>query len=566
MSGASNTFFRVFTYMKPVQGKYFAGSALASCELIILFAIPLVNRMLVEMITEGGGHTTVREILLIMAVLLALAPLVAIGRYWQSLCSQTTADSLKKTLFGHIQRLPLSKLAERQSGDYLMRLNADADRAGHMFQGFAVVSLLRFVVVTSVTMTLLLLTEWRIAALALVYNLICFGLSLLVNPYVNKLEREARQEIAASSNIVLETMRSLPIVRVFMLGHTLGELYRSRCEQIRQKRSKFRAANGVAYGVVDFFSFSSQAVGFIAAIFLLGRGEMALNEAVYTASLMALASDAMLRLSTFILLIQPSLVSAGRVFEVLDEPGEMLRESTAKLDMQHKNAIELSNMGFSYPESAAVLQGINLTIKRGEKIALVGGSGGGKTTLAQIIASLYEPTEGSISFFGAEGSRLSRQDLRKLIAYVPQESILFEGSIYDNIQMVKPELGPDEIKKAAHSAGLDISLDTQVGERGSLLSGGQRQRVAIARAIAKAAPIIIFDEATSALDSDTEALVQNNLKSATYTSITVAHRLSTIKESDKIYVIEKGNIAEAGSHEDLLKLGGRYANLAQVGE
>ena len=310
-------FFRVFKYMKPLQGRYFAGSALAACELIMLFSIPIVNRMLVEMITgtDGSGGETVWHITFIMIGLLTLTPLVAVGRYWQGLCAQKTADNLKKALFAHIQRLPLGTLSKRQTGDYLMRVTNDADRAGHMYQGFAMISLLRFVVVTAVTMTLLVLADWRIAVLALVYNLVCFGLSLLVNPYVHKLETEARQEIAASSNIVLETMRSLPIVRVFMLGPVLADQYRIRCESVRQKRSKFRAANGVVYGVVDFFSFSSQAVGFIAAIFLLARGEMDLGEAVYTASLIALASDAMLRLSTFILLIQPPLVAAGRVLK-----------------------------------------------------------------------------------------------------------------------------------------------------------------------------------------------------------------------------------------------------------
>ena len=537
---------RAFGYMKPVQGKYLAGSALASCELIMLFSIPVVNRMLVEMITaENAGGQTVSHILLIMAGLLALTPLVAVGRYWQELCARRTGDNIKNSLFAHIQRLPLGTLAKRQTGDYLMRITDDAERAGAMFSGFAVVSLLRFVVVTAVTMTLLILTDWRIAALAFVYNLVCLGLSLLVNPYVHKLESEARIEMAASSNIVLETMRALPIVRVFLIGPTLAEQYRLRCEAVKQKRAKFRAASGMAYGVMDIFTFSSQAVGFIAAIFLLTRGEMMLSDAVYTASLMALASDAMLRLSTFILWIQPSLVAAGRVFELLDEEAESDKESEARPDLKYPEAIKLENVSFSYPDGTVALRDVSLTLRRGEHLALVGGSGGGKTTLAQLIASLYEPSTGKVFYYGTEGRKLSRKDIRDLIAYVPQEPILFDGSIYDNIGLGRPGASAGEIKKAAIDAGLDLDLETVVGERGAQLSGGQRQRVAIARAMLKDAPLLILDEATSALDSDTEAQVQQSLDRLAKgrTSITIAHRLSTIKGADKVLTVEAGSVS-----------------------
>jgi len=527
-------FFRIFGYMKPVSRKYIVGSALASLELLMLFSIPVVNRMLVEMITGDPASTgTVRHITLIMLGLLALTPLVAIGRHWQGLCAQKAADNMKKSLFAHIIRLPISGITKRQTGDYLVRVTSDANRAGNLFGGYVILSLLRFIVVTAVAMTILVVVDWRIAVLAVVYNLVCFVVSLFLNPLVNKLERGARQEIAASSNVVLETMRSMPIVRVFALAHVLAEKYRVRCETIRQKRSKFRAVNGITFGVVDFFSFSAQAVGFIAAIFLLARGQMALDEAVFTASLMALASDAMLRLSTFILLVQPSLVAADRVFEIVDEP----LEGVSRLEEGHDAIVTLRDVSFSYDGGKNVVEKINLTVKPGENIAIIGSSGSGKTTLAQIIATLYKPTEGEICYYG------NVKDARDLIAYVPQEPVLFDGTVSENIAYGKQNATVEEIKKAAQKAGLEEEiLEADVGERGGQLSGGQRQRVAIARAFIKNAPLLILDEATSALDSDTEAQVQESLDVLMRgrASITIAHRLSTIQNADRVLEMEDG--------------------------
>ncbi|MCL2189853.1 MAG: ABC transporter ATP-binding protein/permease [Defluviitaleaceae bacterium] len=536
-----NAFTRTFSYMKPHRMRYFGASALSALELAVLFSVPFVNRMLVEMFTQNGGDT-VRNIASILVALLALTPFIAIGRYWQERYAQGLSNSLKKSLFAHIQRLPLAVLNQRQSGDYLLRVSNDADRAGSMFSGFIVLSLLRFLVVTAVTMVLLILTDWRIALLALVYNLVCFGLSLLVNPYVNKLERGARQEISASANVVLETLRAIPIVRVFALASTLGERYQRRCEAVRQTRVKFRTANGWAYGVMDIFSFSAQAVGFIAAIFLLTRGEMTLASAVYAASLMALASNAMLQLSTFILWVQPPLVAAGRIFEILDRPAEAGALLRTPLDTAHPTAIEIGNLSFTYPDGTNALQNISVTIKNGERIALVGESGGGKSTLAQVIAALYTPTQGEIKYFGE--SNLTPEQVRSYIAYVPQNPVLFEGTAYENIALGNPAASPAQIKKAAQDAGVEGEiLHNPVGERGMSLSGGQRQRVAIARALLKDAPILILDEATGALDSETEAQIQLSLEKLTQnrTTITIAHRPASIQSADRVVRLEKGS-------------------------
>lgn len=572
MSRMVITFFRVFGYMKPLRKLYFLGSTFASFEVLMLFAAPELNRMLVLMVSDGNNEGTVRRIIFIVLGLVAFTPLVAIGKYWQAICAQKTADNLKKALFSHIQRLPLHELYKRQTGDYILRLTGDADRAGDLFRGFLVVALMRFTVVIAITMTLLLMTDWRIAVLCAIYSLICFILALFLNPFVNKLEQNSRKELSLALNVLLETVRSLPIVRVFMIVPVLKKRYRMRCEVARTKRVNFRTMSGVGYGIIDFFVFSARAVGFIFAIFLLSQGEISLEYAVYTASLMALSADAMLQLSAFILWSQPALVAAERIFEVIDIPCESLekKKGISSLHKETREAVKLENVSFSYPDGTIALHHINLTIKVGEKWAIVGSSGGGKTTLAQIIASLYEPSKGDIKFYGMNRRELSLRDIRELIAYVPQDSMLFEGTIYENISggIASPLL--EHVEKAALSAGLGkfmLSLpqgyDTMVGEQGEELSGGQRQRVAIARAMFKGAPLLIFDEANSALDSDTEAYVQQSLSQLPdeCTVIAVTHKLSTAKNVNKILVLEQGTIVESGSHKELISLGGRYAKL-----
>ncbi|MCL2576502.1 MAG: ABC transporter ATP-binding protein/permease [Defluviitaleaceae bacterium] len=551
MRKMSGLFFRAFKYMKPMRGLYFFGLVLASFEMLMLFAMPEANRMLVQMVTADEGGDIVRRIIFIMLGLLALTPLVAYGNYLMTICTQKVSDNLKKSLFAHMQRLPLKTLSERQSGDYLMRLSGDADWTGALFGGFLMTALLRFVVVTVITMTLLALTDWRMVILCALYSLICFAIAVILNPIVQKLERNSRKEIAFSSNILLETMRALPIVRIFMIVPALAERYRERCDNVRNNRARYRFISGVGYGTIDFFVFSAQAVGFIAAIFLLTRGEMELSNAVYTASLMALASDAMLQLSTFILWSQPAFVAAGRIFEIIDEPCEEFIKSAIKPDKNAKEALRLENVSFTYPDGTVALRNINLVVRNGENIAFAGGSGGGKTTLSQIIASLYKPSAGEITFYGEKIDRLNLEDIRKLIAYVPQEPVLFDGTIYENIAFGVSGASKEDVKKAAQDAYLEDFIftlpngyDTQVGERGTQLSGGQRQRIAIARAILKNAPLLILDEASSALDSDTEAQVQQSLEkfAKNRTTITVAHRLSTIQDADRILTLEQGEM------------------------
>ncbi len=560
---------RCFSYMKEMRARYIIGLSFSSLELVMLLFTPYINEKLVQTVTLQYNDYTVRVVIYLFIGFLALIPFVAIGRYWQNISSVKGCNEIRKAVLAHIQKLSASATTDKKTGDYITRLTTDADRAGYTFQSFAIVSLARFIVQTSVALVLLIISDWRIALVSIVYSLINFYLSTKLNPYAKQLDQQARVQTATSSSYIIDIMRSIPVIKMFLLRDVLAEKYTRICEGIFLKRSRFRTVNGIAYGVIDFFTFSAQAIGFIVGMLLILSNQMTIATCVYTASLMALMADGMLRFSTFLLLIQPSIVSAQRVFELLDTPTEQVRATTVKPNLNSKLAIEFCDITFGYGDTT-IIDSFNIQVKQGEHIAIVGGSGGGKSTLIKLLLEFYNPSSGKILFFGTDSRSISIQDIRNLAAYVPQDCTVFDGTIFENIQLGRPNSSMEEVVTAAKRANIHdfiVSLkddyNSLVGERGSQLSGGQRQRIAIARAILKDAPILLLDEATAALDSESENEVQQGLYELTKgkTTITIAHRLATIKGADRILVMEQGQIVEQGNHDNLLAQGGRYKEL-----
>jgi subfamily B ATP-binding cassette protein MsbA len=271
--------------------------------------------------------------------------------------------------------------------------------------------------------------------------------------------------------------------------------------------------------------------------------------------------------------LQRGTASAKRIFDIIDTEPLIRNKPNAKSLSFFSDAIEFKNVSFSYGPDKTVLKNINLTIAKGKTIALVGPSGGGKSTLADLVPRFYDPTEGEVCIDGVSLTNYDLESLRKHLGIVTQESILFNDTIFNNIAFGKPNVGEAEVIQAAKIANAhdfimqtEHGYQTKIGERGSKLSGGQRQRLSIARAVLKNPPILILDEATSALDSESERLVQEALFNLmkNRTSIVIAHRLSTIQHADEIVVIQDGIIAERGNHEELQQRNGIYKKLSDI--
>lgn len=560
-------FSRSFSYLGEARKKYLLGVLLGSCELALLFAIPAMNQTLIDIVTGEKSGDILAVLLLMLGVFLLLVPPVIIGKYLQSTAAAQGVAQLRKSIFRKIEELPYSLITKYKTGDYITRLTDDANRTVNVFNSYTIVNLVRFAVVFTVTLILLLINDWHIALMGVLYGAINLALSLWLNPYAKQLEKDAKEEVVKSASFLIEALRGIPIVRVFVLHDILAERYRRICAVIRDKRIKFNTVMGITYGVVDFFAQSAQAVGFILGVLLAGD-DVALGAAVFNATLMGMMADSVFRLSTFLLLTQPNLVAMERTFELLDLPCEDLAITRA-VDTEKETVVEFQNVSFSY-DAKKVLDHVSFTVGKGEHLAIAGGSGGGKSTLIKLMEGFYDPTEGTIFFYGEEGRNISRADIRQIFSYVPQECTLFDGTLEENIAMGKPGASVEAIQNAARLAGihdfiagLSEGYEAPVGERGTLLSGGQKQRIAIARAILKDAPVLLLDEATAALDSATEREVQTCLDSISsgVTTITVAHRLSTIRNADRILVLEAGKVVEEGAFDELLQKGGRFRQL-----
>jgi subfamily B ATP-binding cassette protein MsbA len=530
---------------------------------VIPFEPETVYRDAVEWLREPGQQMRAVWVVAILVVLFAVVG--GLARFFQEYMSASIAAyvsvDLGREMFDNIVRLPLRFYEERSSGEVIARLTNDIFMAGRgLMQVF--MKLMREPLIMFAWLCVALYIEWRLTAIALIVLPPVAIIMAKIGKSVQRRARRSLQKVATLQTAIKEVVTAITIIKAFSMEDTVQKLVNSEYRKLRRHGLKMLQADA-AMGPLTQFVMMTGLTGFM---FLSARqvmnGSLLPSELVMLYGALAMMLDPIRKLSTVNNAIQMSVASAQRIFEFMDETNDITEKPGATELEPLKDEIRLEDVHFSYDGEVDVLKGVDLEIKRGEMVAVVGLSGAGKTTLAKLVPRFYDVTKGTIRFDGVDIRDATLDSLRKQIGMVTQETLLFHMTVRDNIAAGNADYPAERIEQAAQAAHADVFIkdlpytyDTPLGEGGMGLSGGQRQRLAIARALVKDPAVLILDEATSNLDSESEQHIQQAIEEFVVgrTSIVIAHRLSTIRRADRVVVLNEGEVAEVGTHDELLE-------------
>jgi ABC-type multidrug transport system fused ATPase/permease subunit len=485
-------------------------------------------------------------------------------------------SDLRKDLYEKIITQPVVFFEEKRVGELTSRITADVEQLQSVFS-ITLAEFIRQLVILISGIIIIFIWMPKLSMIMLLTFPAIVVSAMIFGRYIRKLSKQRQDELAKTNTIVEETFQSFSIVKSFANEWYESVRYGKAVDEIVKISLSFAKMRGIFFTFIITILFGGIFFILWQGALMLQRGEMEAGDLFSFIMYTGILGGAIASFGTLYTQIISAIGATERIQEILDTPSELeVLKSDSFTDMKIKGDVKYDNITFAYPtrKDMTILKGINIDIKAGQKIALVGQSGGGKSTIVQLLMKFYNPDSGSIL---VDGNNINTYDLtqfRKNIGIVPQEVILFGGTIRENIAYGKPNASEKDINLAAQqSNSLEFitsfpqGMDTIVGERGIKLSGGQRQRIAIARAILKNPKILILDEATSSLDAESEKLVQEAMDKLmeNRTSIIIAHRLSTIRDVDCIYVLDNGKITEQGTHNELISNeNGIYASLAKL--
>ncbi len=568
---------RLWNVAKPYKGFIISSIILFFAVSALNLLVPYINKILVDDYIQSKNPSAVAlapfalVVLSMLGAQLLVRGVSMIRSHLLINASNGMIVDLRNMLFEKIQKLSISKISKRTSGDLMSRVSNDTSQV----QNFLVHYL------PNVLEQLILFIA--VGAVMLIYDIKLFLLVILPTPFViisfnlfwkfiMRMYRR-RWQCAAQSNAVLHDIFSgIRVVKAFGMEHREAERYDKAARGERDITEKADCLWSILMPVLQFFmSFGEFIILYYVGNKILG-GEMTLGEMTLFSSYAGLIYGPLRMIAGIPRHAMRFLTSSSKIFEILDETIE-IADNEQSVNREIKGDIDINNISFGYESGSEVLHKIDLHIKSGEFIGLVGKSGTGKSTLINLIMRMYDVEEGSICVDGIDIRDYSQESLRSQIGVVLQETFLFSGSIYQNIAYAKPTATREEIIAVSKLAGchefiirLPDGYNTKVGEKGYSLSGGERQRVAIARALLHNPRILILDEATASLDTETEKQIQDALAnlSANRTTIAIAHRLSTLRNATRLIVIDKGRIAEVGTHEELIEKHGIYYGLVMA--
>ncbi|PIE57820.1 MAG: lipid A export permease/ATP-binding protein MsbA [Desulfobulbus propionicus] len=485
---------------------------------------------------------------------------------------QSVIRDLRTGIYVHLNRLSLSFFHKNPTGELISRIMNDVT----LLQGcisHAFIYLLRDFFTVIGLLAVIFYMDWQLALISFIFIPAAAVPIVVFGKKFRRISANYQQEVGVSTSILHETIAGARIVKAFCMERAEAARFGQQMQglfDILMRETRFKS---LSHPMVEF-------MGGIGMALIIWYGGMQVLEGASTPGTFMAFLTALIMLyepvkgvSKINATIQSGMASAARIFNILDVQPSITDKQGAAVLPPFSKSIEFRGVTFGYENSEPVLHHIELTMNRGEVLAVVGPSGSGKTTLANLIPRFYEVSKGGLYIDGHDIREVTMESLRRQIALVTQQTILFNDTVANNIAYGVADCTVEKIREAARSAhaldfieALPDGFDTMVGESGARLSGGQQQRVSIARALLKDAPILILDEATSSLDTESEQQVQRALENLmkNRTTIVIAHRLSTIKNADRIIVLKDGRLLESGTHDELLAAGGEYKSLHQL--
>jgi len=557
-------------YYKPYKSILYGvviGSLVAA--LLDLVFPMLVRQILNEVLPQKNTDRLLHDTGILFILYLGNYGLLYLVNYYGHLMSAKIENDMRRDLFEHLQQMSFKYFDNAKTGQLLSRLTSDIAEIGELsFRGP------NDIIVCCITM----IGTIGILFLMNVYLGILIAVLLIAKTlhtvYVNKKMKAAFRENRVKSGKITaraeESLGGIRLVKAFAQEeYELARFMEKSLDFLETRRRSYKI---LAYfsGSVNFFTNITNLLILACGGLLIAKDKLSLSDFVAFLLYVNLFMKPLLRLTVFTEMYQRGMAGFQRFYEIMEMKPEIINQKDTVVCKKIRGEIEFDNLVFGYSDQKKVIKGFNLKIAPGQTVAFVGETGAGKTTIASLLLRFYDPLSGRILVDGIDIRQYKQQELRRNIGIVQQDVFLFSDSVTHNIAYAKPEAEQSEVENAARLAAADKFIEelpnkyaTEIGERGVKLSGGQKQRLAIARVFLKNPPIVILDEATSSLDNYTEKLIQESLDklAENRTTLIIAHRMSTIKNADKIIVLNNGEVAEIGTHSTLMSGGGLYYNL-----
>jgi ATP-binding cassette subfamily B protein len=565
---------RLLRYARPYRRQMITAALLLIAATLMELVPPFMTKIIVDDVLQPktAGAILLWLVIGLGATRLMLSIMQTLRGYIGVWFGSKLMADIRRETYEALMKLSLSFFDRRQTSQFIGRINSDSEAMRQFMTDGVIWITGEVLMLVSIVATMLSL-DWRLALLALIPTPLMFAASVLIWPFVRNLWYRHWRSVNRINVLVGDTLQGIRVVKAF--GQEQAERNRY-ADANRDVMTQTVRMDGLWQGVFPFFSLITTSGALLVWYFggwNVIRDEISLGTLMAFISYLGMLFGPLQWFSQALNWTNRALSAADRVFEIMDTQPDVPDSPDAVKIPRVEGRVVLDRVSYGYEKHYPVLKNISLAVEPGEMIGLVGHSGAGKSTLINMICRFYDPDDGSISVDGIDLRRIDQEDLRKQIGVVLQETFLFDGTIAENIAYSKPDATPLEIMRAAKIANahdfivrMPDGYDTRVGERGHRLSGGEKQRIAIARAIIHDPRILILDEATASVDTETERQIQEAISRLVKgrTTFAIAHRLSTLRNADRLVVLDKGKIAEIGTHEELLRAKGVYYKLVQA--